>query len=412
MDHEFDPFPSSQNPTLVNYTSQAPNQFSSISPQFQPTYQFNPINGSCSPYTNLPYGPPFSFQNHLSTPIFGSGTSDTPKASGGGRKKHKDVNSSQCSIKKREDWSSEEDIALTNAWLHISMDADVGNNQKSTAMWERILQVWRDNMGERCNKPRNNNSLQCRWQKIQKAVNKFHAIYEKLERHPQSGSNTDDMAMRMYEKVFSDKKKKEFKYIHCWELLIMNPKWCTSQLTKASGLNKSTSDNKTVAEVSETSPIPEKHGLEPEQVKSDGIVRPLGRKSCKDRKRKLNSENGVIEVLNKIQCSFDKQIEFNKVELEMKKENQMKEHAFREELMKKEIELKEHNRKLRDETQLMKKEEQEMKKKEQELRQRRADQDRVMSVDLSRLPPSARATCEILQAQILKEWEIRSTSGI
>ncbi|CAH9088065.1 unnamed protein product [Cuscuta epithymum] len=215
----------------------------------------------------------------------------------------------------------------------------------------------------------------------------------------------------MYEKVFSDKKIKEFKYIHCWELLITNPKWCTSQLTKASGLNKSASDNKTAAEVCDTSPIPEKHGLESEQIKSDGIVRPLGRKSCKDRKRKLNSENGVIEILNKIQCSFDKQIEFNKVELEMKKENQMKEYAFREELMKKEIELKEHNRKLREEAQLMK-EEQEMKKKEKEMRQRRVDQDRVMSIDLSRLPPSTRATYEILQAQILKEWEIGSTSGI
>ncbi|CAH9097096.1 unnamed protein product [Cuscuta europaea] len=198
MDHEFDPFPSSQNPTLVNYTSQAPNQFSSISSRFQSAYQFNPMNGSCSPYTNLPYGPPFSFQNHLSTPIFGSGTSETPRASGGGRKKHKDVSSSQCSTKKR-DRSSEEDIALTNAWLHISMDADVGNNHKSAAMWERILQVWKDNMGESCSKPRNNNSLQCCWQKIQKAVNKFHGIYEKLKRHLQSGSNTDDIKKRRRE---------------------------------------------------------------------------------------------------------------------------------------------------------------------------------------------------------------------
>ncbi|CAH9142610.1 unnamed protein product, partial [Cuscuta epithymum] len=233
MDSESSPFSISQNPTHVNYTNQAPNQFTSISPPFQPPYQFNLMNGSCSPYTNLSYGPPFSFQNLLNTPVFSSGATENPRASGGGRKKHKDVqnnlNTSQSTTIKREDWSSEEDIALTEAWLNISTDPDVGNNQKSTAMWERISQVWKDKMGESC-KARSSNSLQCRWNKMQKAVNKFHGIYEKLERHPQSGSNPEDMKRRalvMYERQFSDKKKKEFKYIHCWELLITNPKWCT-----------------------------------------------------------------------------------------------------------------------------------------------------------------------------------------
>ncbi|CAH9093022.1 unnamed protein product [Cuscuta epithymum] len=188
-----DQLPSSQRPPYVNLPSQTPNQFTtSISPQFHPSYQFNTMNGSCPPYTNLHYGPPFPIQNVLNTPVFPSGATETHTTrGGGGRKKPKDVhnNSNETSVM----WSSEEDIALTQAWLRISTDPGVGNNQKHTAMWERILQVWKDNIGDHCKKPRNSNSLQCRWQKIQKSINKFHGIYEKLERHPQSGSNPEDI---------------------------------------------------------------------------------------------------------------------------------------------------------------------------------------------------------------------------
>ncbi|CAH9104979.1 unnamed protein product [Cuscuta europaea] len=151
-----DQLQSSQHPSYVNLPNQTPNQFTtSISPQFHPSYQFNTMNGSCPPYTNLPYGPPFSFQNVLNTPVFPSGATETHTTrGGGGRKKPKDVhnNSNETSTGKR-DWSSEEDIALTQAWLHISTDADVGNNQKHTAMWERNLQVWKDNMGDHCKSP-------------------------------------------------------------------------------------------------------------------------------------------------------------------------------------------------------------------------------------------------------------------
>ncbi|CAH9136730.1 unnamed protein product [Cuscuta epithymum] len=139
----------------------------------------------------------------------------------------------------------------------------------------------------------------------------------------------------------------------------------------------------------------------PKRVKSDGIVRPEGRKSCKEKKRKLNAEIGVVEVINKVQCILEKQIEFNVAALQLRRENQQKEYAFREQVMKRKIELKE--KKL------------ELKMKELEMKERahhRAHQEFIMHLDLSKLPPTVRATYEVIQAKILKEWEIGYFSGI
>ncbi|CAH9097665.1 unnamed protein product, partial [Cuscuta epithymum] len=150
MDSGSNPFPSSQHPNHANLSNQIPNQFTPISHQFQPPYQLNPLNGSYPPY-NILYGSQFSFQNLLNTPIISSEPTETHSSHGGGRRNpkvvHDSSNTSQPFTPKRDYWSSEEDVALTTAWLSISMDPDVGNNQKLTAMWERILQVWRDIMG-------------------------------------------------------------------------------------------------------------------------------------------------------------------------------------------------------------------------------------------------------------------------
>ena len=91
-------------------------------------------------------------------------------------------------------WTKAEDVALTKAWLYVSVDSDIGNNQKNSAMWNRILQTWRDNIGA-YDEARTTNSLGCRWGKILAAVNKFHALHERLERTPQSGTTPEDMVI-------------------------------------------------------------------------------------------------------------------------------------------------------------------------------------------------------------------------
>ncbi|KAL2508485.1 glutathione S-transferase T2-like [Forsythia ovata] len=143
--------------------------------------------------------------------------------------------------------------------------------------------------------------------------------------------------------------------------MIRNPKWCSKELAKTNVFNRQQFNNI-------NSPTLDEHvsnlGDDPmasEGVNSDDVVRLQGRKSCKEKKRKLNEEKGVMNALNKLQCTLEKQVNVNLVDLEMKREKDRKEFELREQVMKKETELKEKAQKLR------------------ERAQRRQEQERIMN---------------------------------
>ncbi|TXG63725.1 hypothetical protein EZV62_010719 [Acer yangbiense] len=145
-----------------------------------------------------------------------------------------------------------------------------------------------------------------------------------------------------------------------------------------------------------------------EGINSDGVVRPQGRKGTKEKKRRLNDENGVVEALCNLQSTLEKQIKFNEEELELKKEKDKKEFELREQTMKKKIELKEKAQKIKEKDQQLKEKNQRLKEKEQKMKekaQKRQEQDRILNQDVNKLPLALRSTFEIYQAQILKEWE-------
>ncbi|GER42429.1 glutathione S-transferase THETA 3 [Striga asiatica] len=191
------------------------------------------------------------------------------------------------------------------------------------AIWDRILEVWRESMGAECNFARNNNSLQLKWSKIHGAVSKFHSLYERLERHPQRGTNSEDLiitSMRSYEDLHDT----PFKFIDCWKILIKNPTWCSKELTKAATSTKQGVEHKMST-------------MQVKLWKPMGMVMVMylyvptlmvlcGRKEGKNakKKRKLNEEKSVVDALNKLQCTLEKQITVNQVNLEMKRENEEK----------------------------------------------------------------------------------------
>ncbi|KAK9131399.1 hypothetical protein Sjap_011886 [Stephania japonica] len=152
---------------------------------------------------------------------------------------------------------------------------------------------------------RTNNSLQCRWGKILAAVNKFHGSYERLERSPKSGTTREEIkkeALRMYEDLNNGN---SFKYEHCWELLIKNPKWCTKELTKTNDYRKQKVGNERDHPSPSTPFTPSNQNDEFINLDSpviqggataDGIEHPEGRKATKEKKRRLNEEKGVVDA--------------------------------------------------------------------------------------------------------------------
>ncbi|CAH9054215.1 unnamed protein product [Cuscuta europaea] len=132
--------------------SQLPNQSLHPTPPVQPAYNFNQSNGMY-PYCVDQYGSKISFQGLLNSPILNTPVANAQFESSTkrSRKKSDDIPIMPQAASSRKEWTKEEDVALTNAWLHVSMDSDIGNNQKSTSMWVRIVEVFKENMGARCN---------------------------------------------------------------------------------------------------------------------------------------------------------------------------------------------------------------------------------------------------------------------
>ncbi|CAH9085329.1 unnamed protein product [Cuscuta europaea] len=189
----------------------ASNQFGPSNIAFSPNFMMNPAFVP----THSPFGYGFAFHdlsNSSNIPL----ESDVTKTTKAAKKSNKVIENTSISPTGggSKNWSKDEDVALTKAWLYISVDADVGNNQMIANMWNPIFQVWRENMGT-YDESRTTNGLQARWGKIVAAVNKFHALYERLQRHPKSGASHDDMrreAMHMYEDINNGQ---SFKYEYC-----------------------------------------------------------------------------------------------------------------------------------------------------------------------------------------------------
>ncbi|GER40485.1 glutathione S-transferase THETA 3 [Striga asiatica] len=291
-------------------------------------------------------------------------------------------------------WSKNEDVALTKAWLYISVDADVGNNQKTAILWKQVFPVWKENMGAECKENRTPISLQQRWKKINQAVTKFNSFYEKLDRLSKSGTNLDDMkreAIRMYNECTG---KKEFQNEFSEDV--------DPRDKGISPLHSIPDDSHDVDKID---------GIN----KTDDIVRPKGRKASKESKKKTNEDGGVVDAIKSLRSTFEKEIEFRKES--SKKEFEFKQHIANQEMK---VKVAAEKRKLKDQELREEAQKIEDRQKEKEFHQKellqkkaqkREEQLRIMSIDVSKLPETVQKRIEECQMRILNEWETEGLFG-
>ena len=84
----------------------------------------------------------------------------------------------------------EEDLLLVSAWLNISMDPIVGNQQKRNTYWDNICEYFEKERTSCIS--RGANSLMYRWSMIQVKTNKFCGFLAQVERRNESGLNEQD----------------------------------------------------------------------------------------------------------------------------------------------------------------------------------------------------------------------------
>ncbi|KAL6578969.1 hypothetical protein OROMI_009185 [Orobanche minor] len=353
----------SQSNTVDSSESQPPSNLIGIQSQTPNLHQkalIDLINSHISSQPQHHYGPNFSYQNLLAAPsvVYVPGPSQQPKVSK--KRKNTPLNYETPPGPVNRRWTLAEDIALTNARLHVSCDADIGVGQKSTTLWSRIFQVWKDNMG-RFDATRDANSLENRWGRLQAAINKFHGCYELCERTIKSGHSLEDVKREALQTFQETNSNKPFKHEECWEICRKNVQWCTQLLTKHDGTKKQkpfvdiSNENSPTSKEAQFDPssiagssyAPENIStdskiIEAENTIDEGVARPAhGRKAVKGQRKRIFAEKNVVEALGNLQTFIESQVNLNRVELERKSEKENKDYELHREIFTLEIKFKE-----------------------------------------------------------------------
>ncbi|KAG7568237.1 No apical meristem-associated C-terminal domain [Arabidopsis thaliana x Arabidopsis arenosa] len=139
--------------------------------------------------------------------------------------------------RKRNKWTSKEDVVLISAWLNTSKDPIIGNEQRGVAFWNRIANYYAASPNVSTLKERLPSHLKQRWAKINKMVCKFVGSYQAATNQMTSGQNDDDL-MKLAHQIYETDYKKKFMLEHAWRELKHDQKWCASQRMKETGNTK------------------------------------------------------------------------------------------------------------------------------------------------------------------------------
>ncbi|XP_047961584.1 glutathione S-transferase T3-like [Salvia hispanica] len=138
----------------------------------------------------------------------------------------------------RHPYSSKETLALYTSWLTVSYDPIVGNQQNKLCFWQKVTELYTDSK-PRGSHPRTVKMLRSHWDRVDKDVKKFCAVYRGEAEHYQSGASEADI-LRAAMRVFKDDVKKDFKHIDVWQLVRNEDRWAGGVQSSSSKRTKHT----------------------------------------------------------------------------------------------------------------------------------------------------------------------------
>ncbi|ETV76966.1 hypothetical protein H257_09374 [Aphanomyces astaci] len=119
-----------------------------------------------------------------------------------------------------------EQIQLCQAWLRVSLDPVVGNDQTASNFFGRVAEAFNSN--SECTQ-RTGESLNIHWRDtINKQVACFASALKLSKSIVRSGYNNEQYladAHEYYKAQKWNKKQASFRLMHCWEILKDQPKW-------------------------------------------------------------------------------------------------------------------------------------------------------------------------------------------
>ncbi|CAO2163042.1 unnamed protein product [Urochloa humidicola] len=231
-------------PNFFNPSQFAPppfnhSQYPQNSPPTQGMQNFNPFGSASNTQQYTQYFPSFQGfqqQHHFGVlgAIFGSagGASSHGSDSTSPQSQRREVQqveedssgSSPNEVRRamRVNYSEEENLRLTSAWLKHSVDSIRGNDQIGESYWKSVAEEFNSNKPQGA-RTRSKVQLKSHWGKISAAVAKFNGVYGRMDF---CSGESDDMLMDKARAVFKrENKEKPFTLEYVWKILKDQPKW-------------------------------------------------------------------------------------------------------------------------------------------------------------------------------------------
>ncbi|ETI34589.1 hypothetical protein F441_18751 [Phytophthora nicotianae CJ01A1] len=196
--------------------------------------------------------------------------------------------SSTNTIKKGKNFVPDEDLKLAAAWLEISGDPVVGNEQKLKVFWEKVHDSFVDRLTssgyDMSKHQRGVNSLRTRWRTLQATCNKFADCYAAVLTRNESGKTVEDKTVDAHA-IYREQNGTQFKSQGVWTLLRNSPKWMESITAKKTRKRPSSSSNDHTDE------------HDTQTAHDANQERPIGRKAAK---KTLEMEKSFIVLVAKL----------------------------------------------------------------------------------------------------------------
>ncbi|XP_035830167.1 glutathione S-transferase T3-like [Helianthus annuus] len=231
-------------------------------------------------------------------------------------------------------WEPEEEYALTRAFIDVSEDPVISNNQSKTVFWNRIRELFFDLMG-RGKEYRLPDSISGKWTDINRKCTNFQTVYQRLFSGWKSGSSDEDITQQALVKY--TEANGHFPYMRCWQILRHSPKWAiVSTPSGRSGNTRPSKRSKTNESGEPETPTSDARNTDlnediPDDEPVEELPRPPGRKS---RAKKPESSsmsmgtdmsNAFSEINNRLQDIHElgnKRLEENREVTEIMRDKQ------------------------------------------------------------------------------------------
>ncbi|XP_021995346.1 glutathione S-transferase T3-like [Helianthus annuus] len=208
---------------------------------------------------------------------------ETQKGKGKAKRAHKKKVETNTRTKKNvQTWEPEEEYALTRAFIDVSEDPVIVNNQSKTVFWNRIRELFFELMG-RGEEYRLPDSISGKWTDINKKCTNFQTVYQRLYSGWKSGSSDEDITQEAL--VEYTNANGHFPYMKCWQILRHSPKWAVvSTPSGRSGNTRPSKRSKTNESGEPETPTSDAQNIGlneeiPDDEPVEELPRPPGRKS-------------------------------------------------------------------------------------------------------------------------------------